>query len=195
MPIAHPRRVQVTGDRFHPAVPAGALYAGREGPYLKRSPYANPHPVGDEGRNPKPCPVPACEGAVHTRAEALRLYQICLDVHPEIVEKASAEAALRFACRCPLDLPCHLDALLTRVDALTAKVDALYLEVTANSIAAGRVDASHLHTAKDVEIARLALMDTMDKIPNEGAAELHAFAAEITEAIDRRAAQLGLEMP
>lgn len=35
--------VRVGGSRFGPQVPAGAVYVGRESPYLKRSPYANPY--------------------------------------------------------------------------------------------------------------------------------------------------------
>jgi hypothetical protein len=118
----HPRRAQVTGSRFAPVVPAGALYAGREGPYLKRSPYANPHAVGDEGPKPKPCPVPACHSAVHTRDEALRLYREYLAWHPEIVRQAATEGGVRFACRCPFDKRCHVDVLLYRLDELYATV-------------------------------------------------------------------------
>lgn len=121
MSTAHPRRVQVTGDMFHPVIPAGALWAMRHGGGQKRSPYYNPHPVGDEGRKPKPCPVPACEGAVHTRVESLRLYAAHLDQHPEIVAQAAAEdPAVRFACRCPSDEACHVDILLRRLDQLQA---------------------------------------------------------------------------
>ncbi|GAA3767263.1 DUF4326 domain-containing protein [Streptomyces chiangmaiensis] len=114
------RRAVVTGSRFAPCVPEGAVYAGREAPYLKRSPYANPHVVGTEGRKPKPCQVPACEGAVHDRAEALALYAAHLDAHPELVDQAAAEPAhVQFACRCKPSLPCHVDVLLARIAART----------------------------------------------------------------------------
>jgi hypothetical protein len=119
MTTPHPRRTVVTGDLFHPVIPTGALWAMRHGGGQKRSPYYNPHPVGDEGRKPKPCPVPACQGAVHDRAEALRLYGQHLDAHPQIVRQAAAEPAdASFACRCRLDARCHVDVLLARVDQL-----------------------------------------------------------------------------
>lgn len=99
------RRVQVTGDLFHPQLPAGAVWCGREAPYLKRSPWANPHRIG------KPCWE--CHGQVHTRQEALDLYQAELDAYPQRVERARRELAGKdLACRCGLDEACHVDLLL-----------------------------------------------------------------------------------
>lgn len=115
MHTPHPRRAKVSGDLFHPAVPADAIYAGRRGPKLPSSPYANPHRVD------KPCKQAACRGALHDRAEALRLYEAHLDARPDIVRQAAAEPTdASFACRCPLDKPCHVDVLLRRVDQLRA---------------------------------------------------------------------------
>lgn len=115
----HPRRARVTGDLYHPHLPDGAVWAMRQAPGHRRAPYANPHPVG---KSCKPC-----GGLVHTLADALRLYGEYLDQHPELVAMAAAEPAdARFACRCPLAQPCHVDTLLGRVDehALAAAVEA-----------------------------------------------------------------------
>jgi hypothetical protein len=93
----------------------------REAPGHKRSPLHNPHAVGDEGPKPIRCRVPACDGAVHTRGEAVALYAERLAAHPEIVALAAEEApGALFACRCPLTLRCHVDVLLGRVDGLRA---------------------------------------------------------------------------
>jgi Domain of unknown function (DUF4326) len=40
--VVKPRRVKVTGDLWHPAVPHGAVYVGRHSPGLRASPFANP---------------------------------------------------------------------------------------------------------------------------------------------------------
>jgi hypothetical protein len=113
MPTAHPRRAQVTGSRYDAHLPAGALWAMREAPGYPRSVYANPHAVGVCKKT--------CRGAVHDLDQALRLYAAHLDTHPEIVQQAAAEVpGSRFACRCPLDEPCHVDELLRRVDRLRA---------------------------------------------------------------------------
>jgi len=115
MTIAHPRRAQVTGDFFHPHIPANAIWAMREGGGQKRSEYSNPHAVGTCKKT--------CRGRVHDLDEALRLYGEYLDAHPELVDQAAAEpAGSRFACRCPLYEPCHVDVLLRRVDELHAAV-------------------------------------------------------------------------
>lgn len=45
MDLMTARRVKVGGDRFHPVVPDGAIYVGREAPYLQRSPFANPYSI------------------------------------------------------------------------------------------------------------------------------------------------------
>lgn len=111
----HPRRTQVTGDMFHPALPAGSHWAGRRRPGLPASPFANPHPV-DHGRK-TPCPL--C-GIRHTLAEALNLYQQHLDARPDLVVLAAVlDPTVRFACRCPLDQRCHVDELLARADQVT----------------------------------------------------------------------------
>ena len=115
MHTPHPRRVQVTGDMFHPALPARSHWAGRQRPGLPASPFANPHPV-DAGRK-TPCPV--C-GIRHTLAEALSLYRQHLDENPDLACLAAAvDTDVRFACRCPLDQPCHVDELLARADQAT----------------------------------------------------------------------------
>lgn len=113
MTTAHPRRAQVTGNRYSPNVPAGAIWAMREAPGHARSPYANPHAVGVCKKT--------CRGRVHDLEEALRLYAAHLDAHPGVVDQAAAEPdGVRFACRCPLYEPCHVDVLLRRVDRLRA---------------------------------------------------------------------------
>ncbi|MCW2899687.1 MAG: hypothetical protein JWO67_1952 [Streptosporangiaceae bacterium] len=113
MTTAHTRRAKVTGDLFHPRLPDGAIYAGRRGPGLPGSPYANPHRID------KPCKQAACRGAIHDRTESLTLYAQHLDAHPEIVAQAASEPiGTRFACRCPLTEPCHVDVLLGRFDQL-----------------------------------------------------------------------------
>ncbi|GGK65477.1 DUF4326 domain-containing protein [Streptomyces flaveus] len=115
MPTAHPRRAQVTGNRYSPQVPVGSIWAMREAPGHARSVYANPHAVGTCKKT--------CRGRTHDLAEALRLYAAYLDEHPEIVRRAATEPdGTRFACRCPLDEPCHVDELLRRVDELRAAV-------------------------------------------------------------------------
>ncbi|MBE1601294.1 DUF4326 domain-containing protein [Streptomyces stelliscabiei] len=115
MHTPHPRRVQVTGDTFHPQLPDRAHWAGRRRPHLAESPFANPHPV-DNGRK-TPCPI--C-GVRHTLAESLSLYRQHLDENPDLACLAAVvEADVRFACRCPLDQPCHVDELLTRTDQVT----------------------------------------------------------------------------
>jgi hypothetical protein len=115
MAIAHPRRAQVTGNRYSPNVPAGAIWAMREAPGRARSPYANPHAVGTCKKT--------CRGRVHDLDEALTLYAEYLDAHPEIVRRAAMEPdGVRFACRCPMFEPCHVDELLRRVDQLRAAV-------------------------------------------------------------------------
>lgn len=104
-------RVQVTGDRFHPAMPEGAVYVGRPGPYLKGHDLANPHPVGDESRKPKPCKE--CAGAIHTRAEAVELYREHMASRPDLVATLLRYPPdSSFACRCPAGLACHVDVLL-----------------------------------------------------------------------------------
>lgn len=92
-----PRRVKVDGDLFHPVIPAGAVYVGRQAPYLKRSPYANPFTVKDHGL-----------------AESRRLFRAYLAANLDLVDRARQQLAGRdLACRCPLDAEwCHADDLL-----------------------------------------------------------------------------------
>jgi len=112
----HPRRVQVTGDMFHPQLPDRAHWAGRQRPHLPESPFANPHPVDGPGRK-TPCPL--C-GVRHTLAESLSLYRQHLDQNPDLeCLAATVDDDVLFACRCPLDQPCHVDELLTRADRVT----------------------------------------------------------------------------
>jgi len=96
-PLARiPARVRVGGDLFHPVVPAGAVYVGRHGFGLRRSPWANPFSTRE-----------------HSRAEALRLYRQWLSERPELVDRARRELRGRLlACWCPLDEQCHADVLL-----------------------------------------------------------------------------------
>ena len=91
-----PKRVRVTGDLYHGQVPEGAVYVGRRAPGLKQSPYANPYSVKQYGLD-----------------EALRLYRLYLDDHPELVERARRELRGHdLACWCKPGWPCHVDVLL-----------------------------------------------------------------------------------
>jgi hypothetical protein len=93
------RRVRVSGDLYHPVVPAGAIYVGRQGFGLRRSPWANPFSVREHGR-----------------AEALRRYRQWLHERPELIERARRELADRpLACWCALDVDCHADVLLSLI--------------------------------------------------------------------------------
>lgn len=96
------KRVRVAGDLFHGRVPDGAVYVGRQAPGLKASPFSNPFPVRDRGRE-----------------KALELYRAYLAANPHIVERARVELAGRdLACWCPITdgagrpVPCHADILL-----------------------------------------------------------------------------------
>jgi hypothetical protein len=99
-----PQRVHVAGNRFHPQVPATSVYVGRESPYLKRSPYANRHPIGH-------CRI--C-GEHHDRPAAVAAYAHDLAGQSELVAAARRDLAGRdLACWCHIDLgPCHADLLL-----------------------------------------------------------------------------------
>jgi hypothetical protein len=99
----------VQGDLYHGRVPAGAVYIGRQAPGLKRSPYANPHAIG-----PKGCRF--CRGRIHDRAEAVWLYRLYLNRHPELVEQARQEIGdADVACWCREGDPCHGDPLLKAI--------------------------------------------------------------------------------
>ena len=94
------RRVQVTGDLFHPVVPEGAIYVGRPCPGLKGSRWANPWPVKGYGLD-----------------ESLRRFRATFS-HPDLVKDMLKELGGRdLACWCPLDQPCHADILLELVEA------------------------------------------------------------------------------
>jgi uncharacterized protein DUF4326 len=89
-------RVRVSGDLYHPVIPPGAVYVGRQGFGLRRSPWANPY-----------------SARVYGRAEALRLYRQWLHGQPELVERARQELpGCALACWCPLTVDCHADVLL-----------------------------------------------------------------------------------
>jgi len=89
-------RVKVTGDLFHPRIPPGAVYVGRHGPGLRRSPFHNPYRATDHGP-----------------AGAVEAYRRHLAEHPELVALVRRDLAGRdLACWCPLGEPCHADVLL-----------------------------------------------------------------------------------
>lgn len=94
------RRVRVTGDRFHPVVPPGAIYVGREAPHLKRSPYANPY-------------RPTAR-TVESHAAAIERYRRHLRERPDLVAgiRADFAAGQDAACWCAEDLPCRADVVL-----------------------------------------------------------------------------------
>lgn len=131
-----PRRVKVTGNLFHGAVPAGAVYVGRAAPGLPASPYRNMFIVKsvmaafrlwdqranfwasdlmDDGRVALVAAIAAYAAATGPVGQ----YRFDLDV-------------LRFdlagrdlACWCPptypdgTPRPCHVDVLLPRANART----------------------------------------------------------------------------
>lgn len=77
-------------------VPPDAVYVGRQGFGLRRSPWANPF-----------------DARTYGRSEALRLYRQWLHERPELIEQARRELPGRtLACWCPLDVDCHADVLL-----------------------------------------------------------------------------------
>lgn len=90
-----PRRVKVSGDLFHGAIPDGAVYVGRGAPGLRRSPFANPWPVKTYG----------------LAGSRQRYRELTL---PVLSDQAVADLAGRdLACWCPLDAEwCHADDLL-----------------------------------------------------------------------------------
>jgi Domain of unknown function (DUF4326) len=99
----NPRRVAVQGDLFHGQVPAGAVYVGRAAPGLRRSRWANPHPVRGTCR--------AC-GSEHDQAGAVHAYAADLAARPDLAAAAVDELGGRdLACWCRTG-PCHADVLL-----------------------------------------------------------------------------------
>ena len=99
-----PERVRVEGDLYHPKVPVDAVYVGRQGVGLRRSPYANPFSVREYGR-----------------AEALERYERWLTGQPGLVARARLELRGRaLACWCRTTDPCHADILLRLANDETA---------------------------------------------------------------------------
>lgn len=104
--------VGIVGGKKRAIVPPGATYIGRAMPRLGLgwSPFANPHVVGGDKKTP--CRVTECASAVHSREEALALFE--RDCLPGLVGEVRKVLAKRptVACWCPLDLPCHGDLLI-----------------------------------------------------------------------------------
>lgn len=114
-----PHRVQVAGDFFHPVVPAGAVYVGRNGPGLRRSKFHNPFRAGKT--------TPLCWtqpfGGVYVLdvAHAVELFRQLVADSPGYRQEVRDELAGKvLACWCPPDSLCHADYLLavanSRVD-------------------------------------------------------------------------------
>ncbi len=102
-----PRRVRVTGDLYHPAVPNGAVYVGRQAPGLRRSEFANPFKAGRTAGSR--------DRAVFVRdsAHAVALYEAMVVVSGRLQARIREELAGRdLACWCRPDAPCHADVLL-----------------------------------------------------------------------------------
>lgn len=92
-PRNRPARVKITGDLYHPAVPAGAVRITRP------SRWGNPHKVGPD------CPPDVAAARFRADLYAGRLRITVDDVRSEL-------AGHDLACWCPLDRPCHGDVLL-----------------------------------------------------------------------------------
>ena len=84
-------RIRVGGDLYHPVVPAGAIYVGRQGFGLRRSPWANPFGVRQYGR-----------------LETLLLYRQWLAERPELVRRARREltGSVKASSSPPPESPC-----------------------------------------------------------------------------------------
>jgi glutaminase len=94
--VSHPRRVKIQGDLYHGQVPPGAVYVGRQAPGLRRSPFANPFPVGE-----------------HCRDGAISLFYEHLLTTPSLLDAAHTQLAGRdLACWCKTAEACHGDLLL-----------------------------------------------------------------------------------
>jgi Domain of unknown function (DUF4326) len=90
---AKPARVRITGDLYHPVVPAGAVRVTRPGR------WGNPHKIGAD------CPPEVAVARFRADLYAGRLRVTVDDVRREL-------AGRDLACWCPLDRPCHADVLL-----------------------------------------------------------------------------------
>jgi Domain of unknown function (DUF4326) len=88
-----PARVRITGNLYHPVVPAGAVRITRP------SRWGNPHMVGAD------CPPDVAVARFRADLYAGRLRVNVEDVRHEL-------AGHDLACWCPLDRPCHGDVLL-----------------------------------------------------------------------------------
>lgn len=111
MPIRHQR--PPTNERKGWRKPKGSVLVTR--PYT----WGNPHPFDE------PCPVPACHNAVHTRYEAVDLFEADLLAGTlttrhgtrwrkpvGLTQARIALAGRDVVCACPLDERCHGDVIL-----------------------------------------------------------------------------------
>jgi hypothetical protein len=92
-PRTKPVRVRITGDLYHPVVPAGAVRITRP------SRWGNPHEVGPD------CPPDAAVARFRVDLYAGRLRVTVEDVRRDL-------AGRDLACWCPPDRPCHGDVLV-----------------------------------------------------------------------------------
>jgi AAA domain-containing protein/uncharacterized protein DUF4326/putative AbiEi antitoxin of type IV toxin-antitoxin system len=104
-------RVKMTKRGNSWSVPPGAVYVGRpaRGVPKTRSPteFGNPH------RLKQPCRENECDGVVHDRDEAIKLYREYVRQRPWLIDRAREKLAGKdLACWCDLDVDCHADVLL-----------------------------------------------------------------------------------
>ena len=92
-PRTKPARVRITGDLYHPVVPAGAVRITRP------SRWGNPHEVGPD------CPPDVAVARFRADLYAGRLRVTVEDVRRDL-------AGRDLACWCPPDRPCHGDVLV-----------------------------------------------------------------------------------
>jgi hypothetical protein len=92
-PRTKPARVRITGDLYHPLVPAGAVRITRP------TRWGNPNHVGPD------CPSDVAAARFRADLHAGRLRVTVEDVRRDL-------AGHDLACWCPLDRPCHGDVLL-----------------------------------------------------------------------------------
>lgn len=92
-PRTKPARVRITGDLYHPVVPAGSVRITRP------TRWGNPHKVGPD------CPPDVAAARFRADLYAGRLRVTVEDVRRDL-------AGCDLACWCPLDRPCHGDVLL-----------------------------------------------------------------------------------